>query len=92
MLKSQIEENDFGKFDHVVEGSLLIKSGSLQILDCPNFQTEIKIDLEPGWYRVRIYSSNLEQAYKQNPEDTYLINIWREGYSQRNVLKRWHRS
>ncbi|MGN6494321.1 MAG: hypothetical protein ACTHLE_20180 [Agriterribacter sp.] len=92
LLYSKPEENDLNKFDHIVEESLCIKSGKLQILDCPNFQAELELNIEPGWYKVRVGSSNLAKAYQENPEDKYFIEIWQEDYSERKVIKRWHRS
>ena len=75
---SKIEDLNFAKFDHIVEGSLLLTTGTLQILDCPNFQAEITIELAPGWYRVRISSLGLTKAYQESPENTYLIDVWKE--------------
>lgn len=92
LLKSRVEESDLSEFDHVVEGSLLVRSGKLQIQDCPHSQVELEIDVEPDWYRVRVSFSNLEKAYQENPEDKYLIKIWKEDYSERVVIKRWIRS
>lgn len=88
LLKSKEGENDFSEFDHVVEGSLQIKSGKLQIQDCPTSQVELELEVEPGWYRVRVSSSNLEKAYQENPEDKYIIKIWKESFSQKDVIKR----
>ncbi|MBZ5857731.1 hypothetical protein [Flavihumibacter profundi] len=91
LLDSKIDEKDLSKFDHIVEGSLLIKSGKLQILDCPNFKVELELNIEPDWYKVRVSSSNLDKAYQENPGDKYFIKIWKENYSKRNVIKRRHR-
>jgi hypothetical protein len=90
--ESQIGEMDFSQFDHVVEGSLLIRSGTLQVLDCPNFQAEVTMQLKPGWYRIRISCANFAKAYQKNPEDRYLIDIWNEPSSDKKVVKRGHRS
>ena len=92
LVESKIIEEDFSNFDHVVEGSLEIKSGKLQIQDCPNSSVEFEIDVEPSWYRIRISSLNFEKAYQENPEDKYIIKIWKEKYSERKVFKRWHDS
>lgn len=92
VLDSKSDEKDLSKFDHVVEGSLLIRSGKLQILDSPNFQVELELDVEPGWYKVSVSSSNLDKAYQENPGDKYYIKIWKENYAKRNVIKRQHRS
>lgn len=85
--KSMLE--DFNNFDHVVEASLKIHSGILQILDCPHAEVEMETELENGEYRVRVYSSDLESAYEENPKDSYKIEMWKEAYSERTVLKRF---
>ncbi|WP_438967279.1 hypothetical protein [Flavobacterium sp.] len=92
ILESKVTEDDFSNFDHVVEGSLEIKSGKLQIQDCPNSTVELEIDVEPSWYRIRISSLNFEKAYQEDPEDKYIIKIWKENHSERKVFKRWHSS
>ncbi len=92
LLESKITDEDCADFDHVVEGSLEIKSGILQIQDCPNSNVELEINVVPSWYRIRISSLNFNKANQENPEDKYIIKIWKENYSERKVFKRWHRS
>lgn len=89
ILKSRSEINDFKSFDHVVEASIKIHSKVLQILDCPHYNVEIETGIENGEYRVRVYSLKLDSAYDENPNDTYKIEMWKEVYSERNVLKRY---
>lgn len=89
ILDSKSLTKDFSGFDHVVEASIKIHSQILQILDCPNSEIEFEIEIENGEYRVRVYSINLESAYNEIPNDTYKIEIWKEVYSERNVLKRY---
>lgn len=90
ILDSKMEQDNQSHYDHIVEGSLLIKSGKLQVVDCPNWQVELDLDVEPNWYRVRVSSLNLSKARQENPEDKYYIRIWKEKFSERKVLKRWH--
>lgn len=52
-------ETNFDKYDHVVEGSIELKSGILQVLDCPDSEVHLEIALPPGYYCVRVYSSIL---------------------------------
>ncbi len=82
---------NFSKFDHVVEASLKIHSGVLQILDCPHSEVEMETEIENGYYRVRVYSINLDAAYDEIPNDTYKIEMWKEIYSERKVLKRFEK-
>ncbi|MBG42977.1 MAG: hypothetical protein CL530_03315 [Aequorivita sp.] len=89
ILNSKSLIDNFNGFDHVVEASLKIHSGIVQILDCPNSEVEMETQIENGEYRVRVYSINLKTAYEQNPNDTYKIEMWKEAYSERKVLKRF---
>lgn len=81
---------------HIVEGSLEITSGVMEIQDCPTSETILEVPLENGPYRVRIYSYNLDNPYNEtddrNPNDYYRIEIWKEELSDRKVLKQWIRN
>ena len=89
ILNSKSLIDNFTDFDHVVEASLKIHSGILQIIDCPNSEVEMETEIENGEYRVRVYSINLNTAYEENPKDSYKIEMWKEAYSDRKVLKRF---
>lgn len=89
ILKSKSLIIDYSEFDHVVEASLNIYSGVLQVIDCPYSEIEIETKIENGEYRIRVYSLNLETAYNENPGDYYKIEMWKEAKSKRTVLKRY---
>lgn len=89
ILNSKSLISDFTDFDHVVEASLEINTGFLQINDCPFSLLVLQEKIEKGNYRVRVYYKNLETAYNENPEDFYKIEIWKDSFSERNVLKRF---
>lgn len=89
ILDSKSLTNDFSNFDHVVEASIEIKSGVLQVIDCPSSEIEMETKIENGEYRVRVYSINLESAYNENTKDSYKVEMWKEGYAERIVLKRY---
>ena len=89
ILNSKSLIDNFTDFDHVVEASLKIHSGILQIIDCPHSEVEMETEIENGEYRVRVYSINLNTAYEENPKDSYKIEMWKEAYSDRKVLKRF---
>jgi hypothetical protein len=78
-------------YDHVVEASLEVKSGILQVLDCPHSAIELELAIRPGFYRVRIYSSNLDTVVDEDigAEDFYIIEVWPEKPSPRKVLKQY---
>jgi len=63
---------DTSKFDHIVEGGVEIKSGILQILDCPNSNVELEVKIKTGRYRIRVlkYAMNLPYKYVANSGKT----------------------
>lgn len=88
ILNSKSLISDFSEFDHVVEASLEINTGFLQINDCPFSLLVLEKKIEKGNYRVRIYYKNLGTAYNENPEDFYKIEMWKDSFLERTVLKR----
>jgi hypothetical protein len=76
-------------FDHVVEGSLVVKSGIIQILSCPNSLVQLELPVEATTYRVRVYSSNLASVDGDSGEDFYRIEIWPDSNKIRKVLKQY---
>src|SRR5260370_11228076 len=59
ILDNENKEADYDQFGHIVEAGIEIRSGVLQILDCPNSIVELEVEIRPGIYRVRIYASGL---------------------------------
>lgn len=88
LLDSKSIIEDFGVYDHVVEGSIDVKSGILQIFPCPFNESVLEIKLDPGTYRVRVYSTGLETVEFDEGDDFYKIEIWRQEYTARKVLKK----
>ena len=80
---------DFAIYDHIVEGSLNIRSGILQVLDCPNMKEEFRVNIMKGMYRVRVYSINLSSVMGDSGEDYYKIEMWLEQHKPRTVLKQF---
>lgn len=76
-------------YDHIVEGGLNLKSGVLQIMDCTDFSSQLDIELKPGNYRVRVYSSNLASVLGDEGNDFYRIEVWPSDTLERKVLKRY---
>lgn len=80
------------KADHIVEGSIQINSGTLELQDCPTSTVEHSIQLENGNYRVRVHAFNLNNVYtekQETPNDRYRIEIWKQEAAPRKVLKQW---
>jgi hypothetical protein len=80
------------QYDHIVEAGLEVKSGTIQILDCPNSSVELEIKVIPGRYRVRVYSINLASVVNDDGDDFYKIEIWPCIAMERKVLKRYNRT
>jgi hypothetical protein len=83
--------NDFNSdlYDHIVEGSIEIKSGELQVLECPSHTIALEVPLEAGTYRVRVYSSNLQSADGDGGDDYYVIELWPAPLDKRRILKQY---
>ncbi len=89
VLDSVNNQYDPNLYDHVVEGGVELKSGSLQVVGCLDFNNELEIKLKPGKYRIRVYSSNLDSVVGDKGDDFYKIEIWPSNLLERKVLKRY---
>jgi len=81
---------DFERFDHIVEGSLTIKSGPLVVAGCTDFFPDAKrFDLDPGTYKVRLSSSGLSSLSEDglDGQDHYLVQLWQASVIEPAVLK-----
>jgi hypothetical protein len=72
--------------DHVVEASLRLPSGILQIKDCTAYDTELELNLEKGCYRVRVSSFKLYTLQNDQGDDYYLVEIWKSRFAKPKVL------
>ncbi len=91
LLEVANDEVNFEEYDHIVEAGLEVKSGIIQILDCPTSGVELELEVTPGIYMVRIYSSNLASVVGDEGDDFYKIEIWPGTTLSRRVLKRFMR-
>jgi hypothetical protein len=57
LIVAQSANNQFDAalYDHIVEGGLNVESGLIEFLDCPGSFLQLKIAVQPGTYRVRVY-------------------------------------
>ncbi|MFD2601190.1 hypothetical protein [Flavobacterium suzhouense] len=95
ILENAPENTDYEQYDHVVEGGINIRSGELQIIDCPNGSLELSLKVDPGNYRIRVYGSNfisVEESDLANDTDNdyYRIEIWQSNDLERKVLKQYN--
>ncbi|QHS57691.1 hypothetical protein GWR56_19870 [Mucilaginibacter sp. 14171R-50] len=89
LLNSSNDTTILDEYDHIVEAGIEIKSGVIQIMDCPNSNVELELRVEIGLYRVRIYSCNLASVDGDEGEDYYKIEIWPDAKMERKVLKQY---
>lgn len=88
-LENQNAGFDIELYDHIVEAGLQIKSGIIQILDCPSSSVELEINVEPDSYKFRIYSINLASVDGDEGDDFYRIEFWKDLDLEKKVLKRY---
>lgn len=89
LLDRPKENINISDYDHIVEGSINIDSGILQILDCPDTNVVFETNIDPGYYRVRVYSSNLDILDEDEGGDFYKIEIWKDKKTEILVLKNY---
>jgi len=89
LLDRMNEDIMYDQYDHIVEAGINIKSGTLQVLDCPNSNVELEVMINPGKYKARIYSLNLASVIGDSGDDYYRIEIWPESNMERTVLKQY---
>jgi hypothetical protein len=89
LLDSKEDHIEYDHYDHIVEGGLNVKSGILQVLDCPNSNIELEVKIKADKYRARIYSLNLASVVADSGNDYYKIEIWPDLNMERTVLKQY---
>jgi hypothetical protein len=77
--------------DHIVETSLNLPSGVLQIKDCTNYDNVLELNLGKGAYQVRISSFKLWSVQNDKGDDYYVVEIWKAAFSETVVLKEYIR-
>lgn len=95
LIKERPDNVDFELYDHIVEAGIEIKGGEIQIMDCPTNNVEIKIKVENGKYRVRIYSLNLGSVLEPDlandtDDDYYRIEVWSDENMELKILKQYN--
>lgn len=78
---------------HVVEASIRMPSGILQIKNCTAYATQFELPIEKGTYRVRvttqkiIYSSFVNGKTVDDLVDDYIIDMWKSNFTKPKILK-----
>jgi hypothetical protein len=63
--------------DHIVQTTLNLASGVLQIKCCTNNDTQLELHLPISNYHVRISSFNLDTVVDDEGQDYYRVEIWK---------------
>jgi hypothetical protein len=81
---------DSDPWDHIVECSLELPSGKLEVHECTGGSVAT-MELAPGIYRVCAYYGGLGTVSQNGLEgqDRYLIALWPAPSAQLQVTKRW---
>jgi hypothetical protein len=91
--------DDSTNFDHVVEGSVEVRSGRLVVMGCTDYEPDaVRFAVPAGWLRIRVAKSNLEVAARldvdsdEDPDtmERNRIQVWPSAPEPTVVLKRWH--
>ena len=81
---------DWDSYDHVVEGSLILKSARIVVAGCTDyFPDAARFELAPGTYRVRLSSSGLDSLSEDglDGQDRYRVQLWQAATIEPTVLK-----
>jgi hypothetical protein len=80
---------DFETWDRITEGPIKIKTGCLQVLDCPNSAVQLELNVENDTYRVRVYGANFASVVGDEGDDFYRIEVWKAPFEKRRILKKY---
>ena len=75
--------------DHVVEASIRLDSGLLEVRDCTGYETQLAINLPKTTYRIRISSFNLGSVNNDEGDDFYTIDVWKSRFAKPKILTIW---
>lgn len=94
VLDKKPHNSEFNKYDHIVEGSIIIKNSELDIFAWGENTPNKKINLKNGNYRVRILCSNFNTVKERDLQndtdnDFYEILIWKSKEKGVKVLKKY---
>jgi hypothetical protein len=81
---------DATAWDHIVEASLHLPTGHLQVHECTGGPVA-DFDLAPGWYRVRSLHSGLATIDGLKGKDRYQVVLWPAPSRKARVIKQWVR-
>ncbi|SCF44008.1 hypothetical protein GA0070561_0184 [Micromonospora saelicesensis] len=89
---------DLADYDHVVEGSMQVRSGRIVVMGCTDYEPDaVRVPVPVGPVRVRAASSNLAEAERvgvdsdEAPQtmERLRVQVWPAPREEPVVLKRW---
>ena len=79
---------DAEEWDHIVEASLHLPGGQLQVHQC-TLGAVADWEVRPGWYRVRSFHGGLGTVGVLEGNDRYRVVLWPAPPADVCVLKQW---
>lgn len=81
---------DASLWDHIVECSLDLPGGKLQVHECLGGPV-LELDLTSGSYAARVLSAGLDTVSPAafDAEDRYTVQLWPASFRQVHVVKQW---
>jgi hypothetical protein len=74
------------KAEHIIEASLFVKSGLLEVRNCTNYDLQLAIPLEKENYRIRISSYLISTVLSESPRDHYRVQLWKSEFEAPTIL------
>lgn len=87
LLEIENKRYNSDAYDHIVEAGLHIKSGVIQIQNCPDSSVEVELNVKPGFYKFRVYGSGFDTVVGDDGDDYYRIEVWSDENTERKVIK-----
>jgi uncharacterized damage-inducible protein DinB len=82
-------KDNFESYDHIVEASIALPTGVLQIKNCTDNEIQLELRLTPGIYTVRSCSAQLSTVEGDEGNDFYVLDIYPSDTRERTVLKKF---
>jgi hypothetical protein len=89
-IHEQEPDDDFGRWDHIVEAALSVTSGRIIVAGCTDyFPNAQRINVSPGTYRVRVSYGALDSLSQDGlgGHDHYRVQLWRAPSIAVRILK-----
>ena len=91
-VRDESPNDDLASWDHVAQCGINLPSGRMVVAGCTDyFPDALRIPVEPGYYRVRIFYGNLDSLSEDglDGEDHYRVVLWPGEPTEPIVVKRY---